>query len=195
MARTLAVVLLLASAITVASCTGETERTNQQKQQQNVLQHTVKDIDGNSVYLAQRYGDKILLIVNVASKCGYTPQYEGLRTLYDRYREKGFEIAAFPANNFMNQEPGSDAQIKEFCSRNFRVKFDMYSKISVKGADKHPLYKELTDGSAHSFGGEIKWNFTKFLVVNGKVVARYEPPVKPLSDEIVSDIENALKLR
>ena len=195
MARIAAIALLLTVTVALSACSERQEEASEQEKTRSVLEHTVKDIDGNEVNIAQRYGEKVLLVVNVASKCGYTPQYEGLQALYERYRDKGFRIAGFPANNFMNQEPGTDEQIKGFCATKFSVKFDMYSKISVKGDDMHPLYTQLTDERAHPYGGEIKWNFTKFLIVNGKVAARYEPAVTPLSDRMVRDIEMALGLR
>ena len=138
---------------------------------------------------------KVMLIVNVASKCGFTPQYEGLEAVYEKYKDQGFVIVGFPANNFMAQEPGTNEEIKTFCSTKYNVKFPLYSKISVKGDDKAPLYQFLTDQAANPrTGGEIKWNFTKFLVDrNGKVVARFESPVKPESPEVTSAIEKALK--
>ncbi len=136
-----------------------------------------------------------MLIVNVASKCGFTPQYEGLEAVYEKYKDQGFVIVGFPANNFMAQEPGTNEEIKTFCSTKYNVKFPLYSKISVKGEDKAPLYQFLTDTSANpKTGGEIKWNFTKFLVDrNGKVIARFESPVKPDSPEVTAAIEKALK--
>lgn len=138
---------------------------------------------------------KVMLIVNVASKCGFTPQYEGLEAVYEKYKDQGFVIVGFPANNFMAQEPGTNEEIKTFCSTKYNVKFPLYSKISVKGDDKAPLYQFLTDQAANpKTGGEIKWNFTKFLVDrNGKIVARFESPVKPESPEVTSAIEKALK--
>jgi glutathione peroxidase len=125
----------------------------------------------------------------VASFCGFTPQYEGLEALYEKYKDQGFVIAGFPANNFGAQEPGTNEEIKTFCTRKYNVKFPIYSKISVVGPDKAPLYQFLT-----ATGGEIKWNFTKFLIDrNGKVIARFESPVKPDSPEVISAIEKALK--
>src|SRR2546429_363182 len=131
------------------------------------------------------YKGKVALIVNVASQCGYTPQYAGLEKLYEKYKDKGFVVLGFPANNFGAQEPGTNEEIKTFCTRNYNVTFPMYSKISVKGSDKAPLYKFLTDANANpTTGGEIKWNFTKFLVGrDGKVIARFEPKVTPDSPE------------
>jgi glutathione peroxidase len=154
----------------------------------NVLEFTLNSIDGSPAPLAQ-YKGKVVMIVNVASKCGFTPQYAGLEALYEKYQDKGFVILGFPANNFLQQEPGTNEEIKAFCSRTYNVKFPMYAKISVKGEDKHPLYQYLTET-----GGEIKWNFTKFLVgKDGKVVARFEPAVKPEAPEVAAAIEKALQ--
>jgi glutathione peroxidase len=131
-----------------------------------------------------------MLVVNVASQCGYTPQYEGLQALYAKYKGQGLVLAGFPANNFGGQEPGTNEEIGAFCKSKFGVTFPMFSKISVKGADKAPLYKFLTDKT----GSEIQWNFTKFLVDrNGNIIKRFEPAVEPLSPEIVSAVEAALK--
>ena len=155
---------------------------------------TVTDIDGNDVTLSE-YRGKVLLIVNVASRCGYTPQYEGLQKIFEEYREMGLLVLGFPANNFGNQEPGSDGEIKEFCSLNYGVSFPMFSKISVKGADIHPLYQYLTSEESNpKFAGEISWNFNKFLVdPSGKLIARFESKDKPESKKIVQAIEKALK--
>jgi glutathione peroxidase len=160
----------------------------------SLYEFTLNSIDGPPMPLAKFEG-KVMLIVNVASKCGFTPQYEGLEAIYEKYKDQGFVIVGFPANNFMAQEPGTDAEIKTFCSTKYNVKFPMYSKISVKGTDKAPLYQFLTDPASNpNFAGEIKWNFTKFLVDrSGKVIARFESPVKPESPEMTSAIEKALK--
>ncbi len=154
----------------------------------NVYEFTMNNIDGQPQPLANFKG-KVMLIVNVASKCGYTPQYTGLEAVYEKYKDQGLVIVGFPANNFMAQEPGTNEEIKTFCSTKYSVKFPMYSKISVKGGDEAPLYQFLT-----ATGGEIKWNFTKFLVDrDGKVIARFEPAVKPDSPEVAAAIEKALK--
>jgi glutathione peroxidase len=160
----------------------------------SVYEFTMNSIDGQPLPLSNFKG-KVLLIVNVASFCGFTPQYEGLEAVYEKYKDQGFVIAGFPANNFGAQEPGTNEEIKTFCSRKYNVKFPIYSKISVKGEDKAPLYQFLTDPAANpKTGGEIKWNFTKFLIDrNGKVIARFESPVKPDSPEVISAIEKALK--
>ncbi len=160
----------------------------------SLYEFTLNSIDGQPAPL-RAYKGKVLLLVNVASKCGFTPQYKGLEAVYERYKDQGLVVIGFPANNFLSQEPGTNEEIKTFCSRTYNVTFPMYSKISVKGDDKAPLYQYLTDTSANAnTGGEIKWNFTKFLVGrDGKVIARFEPKVTPDSPEVTSAIENALK--
>ncbi|MFA6232752.1 MAG: glutathione peroxidase [Bacteroidota bacterium] len=155
-----------------------------------VYSFTMKSIDGKDVSLSD-YDGEVLMIVNTASKCGYTPQYAALEKLYLRYRDKGFRILAFPANNFGGQEPGTNAEIKEFCSTNYEVTFDLFEKISVKGEDMHPLYRYLTTET--SFPGDIRWNFTKFLVNrDGEVVARYDTKVEPLAGEVTSQLDELL---
>lgn len=141
------------------------------------LQFTVKDIDGNEKSLADYIG-KTVLLVNVASKCGLTPQYKGLQSLYDHYHSKGFEILGFPSNDFLGQEPGTETEIKQFCDLNYKVTFPLFSKIKVKkGEGQSDLYKYLTSKDTNpGFEGEIEWNFQKFLVnAEGKVVKRYSP--------------------
>jgi glutathione peroxidase len=160
----------------------------------NVHEFTLDALNGTPAPLANFKG-KVLLVVNVASQCGYTYQYEGLQALYAKYKDQGFVIAGFPANNFGGQEPGSNAEIGAFCKSKFGVTFPMYSKISVAGKDKAPLYQFLTDKAANpKTGGEIQWNFTKFLVDrDGKVLARFEPAVEPQSKEVTAAVEAALK--
>lgn len=151
---------------------------------------TMNDIDGKPVNLSQ-YKGKVLLVVNTASFCGNTPQYADLETVYEQYHEKGFEILAFPANNFGQQEPGSNAEIKGFCLTKYSVSFPLFSKISVKGSDKHPLYQYLTEQSP--FPGDVEWNFQKYLVDrSGNVVGRFHHRTKPLAPEIVKEIERVL---
>ncbi|MCB9799500.1 MAG: glutathione peroxidase [Candidatus Omnitrophica bacterium] len=148
------------------------------------------DIDGNLVELSS-YSGKVLLIVNTASKCGFTPQYEGLEELYRQYHDRGFEILAFPSNDFRGQEPGTNAQIKEFCKLTYGVKFPLFSKITVKGNNIHPLYQYLTQESP--FPGAISWNFNKFLINRqGEVIARFESRTTPLSPEMTGQIEKLL---
>ena len=153
----------------------------------------MKAIDGTDKSLSDFVG-KVLLIVNVASKCGFTPQYEGLESLYQRYRERGFEILGFPANNFGRQEPGTDAEIQSFCSLTYGVTFPMFSKISVKGKDIHPLYAFLTDKETDpAFAGKISWNFNKFLIDRtGKVVNRFDSKDAPMGDKIPRSVEEML---
>jgi len=154
---------------------------------------TLNSIDGKPAPLAE-YKGKVVLIVNVASQCGYTPQYSALEAIYEKYKGQGFVILGFPANNFGAQEPGTNEEIKTFCSRKYSVKFPMYAKISVKGDDQAPLYAYLTKQTSPGITGDIKWNFTKFLVdKNGNVVQRFEPAVTPDSKEVTSAIEKQLK--
>ena len=159
----------------------------------NLYNFTLPNIDGKPLPLADFKG-KVILMVNVASQCGFTPQYSGLEAIYNKYKDQGFVILGFPANNFGQQEPGTNAEIKTFCSRKYSVTFPLYSKISVKGADQAPLYQYLTKDADPSHTGDIKWNFTKFLVDrNGDVVQRFEPAVTPDSPEVTSAIEKLLK--
>jgi len=159
----------------------------------NVYDFTLNSIDGSPTPLSE-YKGKVLLLVNVASKCGFTPQYAGLESLYEKFKEQGFEIIGIPANNFGGQEPGTNEEIKTFCTRKYSVTFPMMSKVSVLGSDKVDLYQFLTDKSANpSTGGEIKWNFTKFLVSrDGKVIARFEPNIAPDAPELVGAVERAV---
>lgn len=161
----------------------------------DVLRHVMKDIDGNDVDLAG-YRGKVVLIVNVASKCGFTGQYAALEALYKKYKDQGFVILGFPSNDFLGQEPGSDGEIKSFCSLTYGVSFPMFSKVSVVGGDKAPLYQDLTERSTNpDHAGGIKWNFTKFLVGrDGKVVDRFAPTTKPDAEEVVLAIERALSV-
>ncbi|OAI47161.1 glutathione peroxidase [Nitrospira sp. SCGC AG-212-E16] len=155
-----------------------------------VYDFTLNDIDGKPVSLSQFRG-KVLLLVNTASFCGNTPQYTDLEQMYEQYREKGFEILAFPANNFGQQEPGTNEEIKTFCYTKYSLSFPLFSKISVKGEDKHPLYRYLTEQGP--IPGEVEWNFQKYLVDrSGRVIARYHHRTKPLSPEIVQDVERVL---
>jgi glutathione peroxidase len=163
------------------------------KKETSVLDFHVKDIDGKDVDLA-KYKGKVLLIVNTASQCGLTPQYKELEALYEKNKDKGFEILAFPANEFGKQEPGSNEEIKEFCSSKYSVTFPLFSKIVVDGKGIEPLYEYLTSKETNpKFAGKIKWNFNKFLVnKKGEVIARFEPKVQPSSNEVTSAIEDSL---
>jgi len=158
-----------------------------------VLDFHVKDIDGKDVDLA-RYKGSVLLIVNTASQCGYTPQYKEMEAIYEKYKDKGFEVLAFPANEFGKQEPGTNEQIKDFCSTRYKVSFPLFSKIVVKGKGIDPLYEYLTsDKTNPKFSGTIPWNFTKFLVNRkGEVIARFQPKDKPTSETVTDAIDKAL---
>jgi len=158
----------------------------------NVYDFTAKTIDGKDESLGAFQG-KVLLIVNVASKCGFTPQYSGLESIYEKYKDRGFAVLGFPCNQFGSQEPGNEEEIRNFCSLNYGVTFPMFSKIDVNGPGAHPLYAYLKNAKPGLLGTEgIKWNFTKFLIDrNGEPVHRYAPADKPAALE--ADIESALK--
>ena len=159
----------------------------------NLYNFTLPSIDGKSMPLPDFKG-KVIMMVNVASQCGYTPQYTALEAIYNKYKDQGFVILGFPANNFGQQEPGTNEEIKTFCSRKYSVTFPLYSKISIKGSEQAPLYQYLTKDADPSHTGDIKWNFTKFLVDrNGNVVQRFEPAVTPDSADVTSAIEKLLK--
>ena len=153
--------------------------------ERSIYEFTMNDIDNNSVAF-EIFRNKVILIVNVASKCGFTSQYKGLQGLYQEFKDDGLLVLGFPANNFLGQEPGTNNEIKQFCSTKYNVSFPMFSKISVKGVDISPLYKFLTDKETNQrFSGKIKWNFTKFLVdCNGNVVARFSPMTRPDSKKV-----------
>lgn len=167
--------------------------TTQPSQAAGVLSYTMKDIDGHDVPLSKYQGDVILLL-NVASYCGNTPQYTALEKLYEKNKAHGFTILGFPANNFGSQEPGTDKEIKEFCTSKYQVSFPIFSKISVKGSDKAPLYQYLTvQETAPQKAGEITWNFEKFLIGrNGKVVARFAPKTQPDDPMVLAAIEHEI---
>jgi glutathione peroxidase len=159
----------------------------------NIYDFTLPSIDGKATPLSD-YKGKVVLLVNVASRCGYTPQYSGLESLYEKYKDQGFVILGFPANNFGAQEPGTNEEIKTFCTRKYSVTFPMFAKVSVKGNDTTPLYQFLTQQANPACAGDIKWNFTKFLVDrSGKVVARFESPIKPDAPALVDAVEKLLK--
>ena len=159
----------------------------------SIYDFTMRSIDGDHVSL-KNYQSKVVLLVNVASKCGFTPQYAALESVYEKYKDKGLVIVGIPANNFAQQEPGTDEEIKKFCSNKYNVTFPMMSKVSVLGDDKTPLYVFLTGKESDpQFAGDIKWNFTKFLFDrNGNPVARFEPNVTPDSPQVTAAIESAL---
>lgn len=155
----------------------------------SIHEFTMNSIDGQATPLSTLKG-KAVLVVNVASQCGYTPQYTGLQALYEKYKGQGLVIVGVPANNFGGQEPGTNEEIKQFCSRKYSVTFPIMAKVSVKGGDQTPLYQYLTT----TMGGDVKWNFTKFLVgKDGKPVQRFESGVSPDSPELAAAIEKALR--
>jgi glutathione peroxidase len=164
-----------------------------EKKPSSVLDFKVQDIDGKAVDLS-KYKGEVLLVVNTASKCGYTPQYKGLEEVYGKYKGQGFEVLAFPANEFGQQEPGANPEIKQFCTANYNVTFPLFSKIVVKGPGIHPLYQFLTSQDTDpKFAGDIPWNFAKFLVNRkGEVIARFAPGDKPESEKVTRAIEAAL---
>ena len=157
----------------------------------NVYQFEAELLEGENKSFSD-YEGKVLLIVNTASKCGFTPQFAGLEKLYEKYNTQGFEVLGFPCNQFGGQDPGSNEQIGEYCQRNYGVKFPMFAKVDVKGPTAHVIFRYLTNNSKGILGNGIKWNFTKFLInKKGEVINRYAPTTKP--EDIEKDIENALK--
>jgi glutathione peroxidase len=151
----------------------------------------LKTIEGKAASMKD-YAGKVVLVVNVASECGYTGQYAGLQALHQKYHEQGFAVLGFPCNDFGGQEPGSEAEIQAFCTNRYNVSFPMFEKVSIAGANKHPLFAALT-GPSSPTSGEVQWNFTKFLVgKDGKVLARFEPDVEPESDQIATAVQAAL---
>lgn len=179
----------------LSNCSGEIETKTETKIEIEVESIAMQNIPfqtitGDTTSLAD-LGGKVVLLVNVASKCGYTPQYTGLEELYRTYKDSGLVVIGFPANNFGGQEPGTNEEILEFCSSKFDVTFPMMAKLSVKGDNKHPLFVSLTEQS--KIPGEIKWNFFKFLIDrNGQLVARFESSVEPMSDELTGQIKKLL---
>lgn len=161
------------------------------KMNSTITDITVKDMSGKDINLSD-YEGKVLLIVNVASECGYTPQYEGLEKIYKKYKDKGFEILGFPCNDFGGQEPGTNEEIKNFCTSKYNVTFKLFDKVKVLGNEKCPLYKRLTNNDATE-KSDIGWNFEKFLIDRkGNIIARFKSPVKPESKELTSAIEKQL---
>lgn len=163
-------------------------------QENAIYDFVMDDIDGNAVKF-DKFKGLVILIVNVASKCGFTPQYKSLQGIYEIYKDKGLIVLGFPANNFLWQEPGSNSDIKSFCNLKYNIRFPMFSKISVRGKDQAPLYKFLTEKNTNcNFYGKIKWNFTKFLINRrGEIVDRFSPMTKPNSDTVIKKIEETLK--
>lgn len=157
----------------------------------NFYDFIAKDINGKDINMNQ-YKGKVVLVVNTASKCGFTPQFKGLEELYNEYKEKGFEILGFPCNQFKNQDPGSNSEINNFCQLNYGVTFTMFEKVDVKGPNAHPIFKYLKEETKGLLNDEIKWNFTKFLIdSDGNVVKRYAPTTAP--NKLKKDIEDLLK--
>jgi len=179
--------------ITLFSCSNTSKNTPKTITAKSIYELVVKDIDGNDFKLEQFKGN-VLLIVNVASKCGFTSQYAGLQKLYEKYQDQGFVILGFPANNFLGQEPGTNEEIKQFCSINYGVTFPMFAKISVAGDDQAPLYTYLTQPATNpKFAGKISWNFNKFLISReGEIVDRFGSRDKPESEKVIQAIEKAL---
>ncbi len=156
-----------------------------------LLDIPLKDIDGKDTSL-KAYQGKVMLVVNVASKCGFTPQYKGLEALHKKFKEQGFTVLGFPCNDFGAQEPGTNAEIKEFCSANYSVSFPLFDKLHVKGPEQHPLYAALT-GKGSPFPGDVGWNFGKFLIgKDGRIIARFDSKVSPESTDLVAAVEKAL---
>jgi glutathione peroxidase len=178
------------SGVILAPCRGAEE----EEAVPSIYEIPVQTIDGKETTLAEHRG-KVLLIVNVASKCGFTGQYAGLQKLYERFKEKGLVVLGFPANDFLRQEPGTNDEIKQFCSLEFGVTFPMFAKITVKGEAMHPLYHFLTEPATNPDSpGAISWNFNKFLIGrDGRVAARFGSRTKPLSKDLVAAVEKALE--
>jgi len=210
MTKTIALFLLVPLALIGVSCDQEQPQANEPAESatpartglemaasapaQPLYAFELNDIDGKPVKLGQ-YAGNALLLVNVASKGGYTKQYAGLESLHETYKDQGLVVLGFPANNFGGQEPGTNEEIKAFCTSTFNVAFPMFAKISVKGDDIHPLYAFLTGAETDpDFAGDIKWNFNKFLVDReGNIVARYDSDVEPMSETLTADVEKVLQ--
>lgn len=184
--------LALLLAVSFMSMSLTTAGTDSGTEVDSVHDFELNNIDGEKINLST-YEGKVLLIVNTASECGYTPQYEGLQAIYEEYKDEGLVVLGFPANNFGGQEPGTNEEIKQFCRVNFSVTFPMFSKISVKGEDINPMFSYLIQQENPDFTGKIKWNFEKFLVNrDGQLIRRFRSAVTPESDEINSAIKQAL---
>jgi glutathione peroxidase len=187
------ILTVLLGVVLVLSIPYSSTQVRASEEEKMIYDFSVKSIDGKEVQLKD-YKGKVLLIVNTASKCGFTPQYKDLQEIYQKYKEKGLLILGFPANDFGQQEPGNNPEIKEFCSLNYQVDFPLFEKISVKGESQHPLFKFLTEQKNPDFTGEIKWNFEKILIGrDGQLLRRFRSKVKPSDSEMVEAIETALK--
>lgn len=189
---TLAILLGLLTASTAPAATGQ-EKQKENAPMKSIHDFTVNLIDGTPASLS-KYSGKVMLVVNVASKCGFTGQYAGLQKLYETYQARGLVVLGFPANNFLFQEPGSNKDIAEFCSLKYRVTFPMFEKISVTGGDCHPLYTYLTSKETNpEFGGKITWNFNKFLIGrDGRILARFGSRTAPEDKDLIAAVEKAL---
>jgi len=188
-------ILLIALLLTLSQLFAQEKTTNIQKgnsPMDSINDITVFDMNNKQVKLSDYIG-KVLMIVNVASECGYTKQYAGLQEIYEKYNSQGFEILAFPCNDFGGQEPGTNEQIQNFCSSKFGVTFKLFDKIKALGEDRSPLYERLINNSVTE-KGDVKWNFEKFLISkDGKIVSRFRHKVEPISDEVITAIERELK--
>jgi glutathione peroxidase len=195
------VLLLLAAPLLLAGCTpddsSQTEMADAAATSEPALDYTVTTIDGREVNLAEAYDGDVVLIVNVASRCGFTRQYAGLQELHERYADEGLAVLGFPCNQFRNQEPGTNEEIMAFCQENYGVEFAMFDKIEVNGPGQAPLYAQLTDKSRNPHApdnGKINWNFEKFLIGrDGRVLAHYRSQTSPTSKQMVAAIEAALR--
>ena len=185
--------ICLLSGVGFLACQTKPVNSQKGKTTMTIYDFTMKNIDGLDTPLSE-YRGKLILIVNTASRCGFTPQYDGLQQIYEKYREQGFVILGFPANNFLRQEPGTNEEIKAFCTTRHHVTCPMFAKISVKGKDQHPLYHYLTDSATNpQFAGAIAWNFNKFLVDRqGQIINRFGSRVKPEDEKLIQAIEGAL---
>ena len=188
---TILIIVLIVVIISLAVSPGASHPPEDKK---SVLEYTLALADGTPQPL-ESFRGKVLLLVNVASKCGFTGQYEGLEKLQKKYESEGFSVLAFPANDFLGQEPGTNEEIVTFCRMSYGVTFPVFAKISVIGAEQHPLYRFLTNEATNpGFAGKISWNFNKFLVDRtGKVVARYGSRTVPEDAQLIADLEKALK--
>lgn len=186
------VIASIVSFVFIYCCSAE-QKVNAMPPAGSFYDFKVKDIDGKDVKL-KKYKGSVLLVVNTASKCGYTPQYEGLQATFDKFKDKGLVVLGFPANNFGGQEPGTAAEIKEFCESKYKVTFPMFAKLSVKGEDQDPLYTYLTSKETNpQFAGDITWNFNKFLIDRkGNIVARFTSKETPTSEAVTQAIEKYL---
>jgi glutathione peroxidase len=184
--------ILLITSLQLFAQDNSTKNNKGESSMDSINDITVLDMNNKGVKLSE-YNGKVLMIVNVASECGYTKQYAGLQEVYEKYNQQGFEILAFPCNDFGGQEPGTNEQIQNFCSSKFGVSFKLFDKIKVLGEDKSPLYERLINNSVTE-KGDVKWNFEKFLISKeGKIVNRFRTKVEPNSEELISAIEKELK--